>query len=163
MKKISFDCKNKDSEIVSIIICILMFIAGWLISSAIARSIGNSFGVTVIIPVLFLICGAVLMSKRKKTNDNKGFAQFSENVKVKITFGGRSVIFSIADIKNIHYTKDTLTNDGYGNTYVLVIRLPYHSYKIYTEAPVGEGFEQTKLYDVYDEIKTRQGDNSVSS
>ena len=52
MKKITFQCKNKDSEILGIVICILLFLAGWLISSAIARTYGSSILITVGVPNL---------------------------------------------------------------------------------------------------------------
>ena len=160
MKKISFKCKNKDSEIISIIICILLFMAGWLISSAIARSMGDSFWVTFIIPVAFLACGVVFMSKRKKLPQGDGTAQFSSSGRVKLTFGGRSAIFDCKDIKNLHYTRDTLTNDAVGNTYVMVIKLPFKSYRIFAEADENGSFEGTELYAVYTALKEQMDGTS---
>ncbi len=153
MKKITFKCKNKDSEIISIIICILLFITGWLVSSAIARSMGNNFGVTVLIPVAFLVCGVVFMSKRKNHANNEGTAMFSKSGKVKLTFGGRSAIFDCKDVKNVYYTRDTLTNDAIGNGYVMIIKLPFKSYRLFSEDCVAGGFEDTELYAVYLELK----------
>lgn len=164
MKKITFKCKNKDSEIMSIVVCILLFIAGWLVSSAIARSIGDSFGITVIIPAAFLVCGVVFMSKRKKIPQEDGTAQFSSSGRVKLTFGGRSAIFDCKDIKNLHYTRDTITNDAVGNTYVMVIKLPFKSYRIFVEADESGGFESTELYPVYSALKERmEGSFNVES
>lgn len=162
MKKITFKCKNKDSEIMGIVICILLFIAGWLISSAIARSYGDNIGVTVLIPVAFLVCGVVYMSKQKKIPQGEGTAQFSDSGRVKLTFGGRSAIFDCKDVKNVYYTRDTLTNDAIGNGYVMVIKLPHKSYKLFSEELTGgrTGFENTELYEVYVELKKRMDDKS---
>ena len=78
MKTITFRCKNKDSEITGIVICILLFLAGWMISSAIARSSGSSVFVTVGVPVAFLVCGVMYMSRRKKSDDGQdGKAELS--------------------------------------------------------------------------------------
>lgn len=165
MKKITFKCKNKDSEIISISICVLMFVTGWLISSAIARSYGDSFGVTVIIPVAFLVCGVVFMSKHRKKPQDDGTAQFSDSGKIKLTFGGRSAIFECKDIKNVYYTRDTLTNEAIGNGYIMIIKLPHKSYKIFSEELTDGriGFENTELYNVYVELKKRIGESDEQS
>lgn len=157
LKTITFKCKNKDDEILGIVICILMFLAGWIISSAIARSYGDNLFVTVAIPAVFLICGVVFMSRRNKVQKEDGVAQFSDSGKVRLIFGGRSVIFDCKDIKNIHYTRDTLTNDAIGNGYILVIKLPFRSYRIFSEELTQgvTGFENTELYAVYLELKDR--------
>ncbi|MDD6396350.1 MAG: hypothetical protein PUB37_09275 [Firmicutes bacterium] len=163
MKTITFKCKNKDSEIINIIVCILLFIVGWLLSSAIARSIGDSLGVTVLIPVAFLVCGVVMMSKRKNQANGEGTAQFSKSGKVKLTFGGRSAIFECRDVKNVYYTRDTMTNDAIGNSYVMVIKLPFKSYRLFSENSDGGGFEDTELYAVYLELKKRIGGSDEQS
>ena len=157
MKTISFRCKNKDNEILGIVICILLFLAGWMVSSAIARSYGDNLFVTVAIPLLFLICGVVYMSKKNKTGREEGIAQFSDSGRVRLVFGGRSVIFDSRNVKKLYYTRDTLTNDAVGNGYVLIIRLPYRSYRIFSqELTQGvTGFENTELYAVYLELKDR--------
>lgn len=160
MKKITFQCKNKDSEILGIVICILLFLAGWLISSAIARSSGSSVFVTVGVPVAFLVCGVMYMSRRKKSDDGQdGKAEFAESGRVRLTFGGRSVIFDVKDVKNVSYTRDTLTNDAIGNGYIMTVRLPLRSYRIFSEElPQGiSGFENTGLYELYSELAGRIG------
>ena len=158
MKRITFKCKNKDSEITGIVICILLFLAGWLISSAIARSLGDSVFITVGIPVAFLVCGVIYMSRRRKAADGQeGRAEFAESGRVRLTFGGRSVIFDVRDIRNVSYTRDTLTNDAIGNSYILIIRLPFRSYRLFSEElPQGvTGFENTGLYRLYTELSER--------
>lgn len=160
MKKITFKCKNKDSEIMNIVICILLFMAGWLVSSVIARSYGDSLWVTVLIPVAFLVCGVVLLSKHKKEPQGDGMAQFSDSGKIKLTFGGRAVIFDSKDIKNVYYTRDTLTNDATGNGYIMLIKLRHKTYKLFSEELIGcEGFENTELYAVYTELRDRMEAN----
>lgn len=147
----------------SIIICILLFMTGWLVSAAIARSFGDSLGVTVLIPVAFLVCGVVFMSKRKHHANGEGTAQFSDSGKVKLTFGGRSAIFECKDVKNVYYTRDTLTNEAVGNSYVMVVKLPFKSYRLFSEDCAKGGFEATELYAVYLEIKKRMGDSNEQS
>ncbi len=161
LKTISFQCKNKDSEIAGIVICILLFLAGWMASAAIARAFGDSLPVTVAIPVLFLVCGVVYMSGKNKTPMENGTAQFSDSGRVRMCFGGRSVIFDCKDVKQVYYTRDTLTNDPLGNGYVMVIRLPFRCYRIFSQEPAqGEtGFENTELYAVYLELKDRMNGN----
>lgn len=166
MKKITFQCKNKDSEIIGIVICILLFLAGWLISSAIARAYGNHVMITVGVPVAFLICGVVYMSRRRKSEEGQnGKAEFAESGRVRLTFGGRSVIFDIKDVKNVSYTRDTLTNDAIGTGYLMTIRLPFRSYRIFSEElPQGvSGFENTGLYDLYTELARRVKENERSA
>ena len=158
MKKISFKCKNKDSEILGIVICILLFLAGWLISSAIARTYGDNLFVTVAIPIAFLVCGVVYMSRRKSSAAGEnGTAEFADSGRVRMTFGGRRVIFDCKDVKNVSYTRDTLTNDAIGNSYILIIRLPFRSYRLFSEElPQGvTGFENTGLYRLYTELSER--------
>lgn len=165
MKKITFKCKNKDSEIVGIVICILLFLAGWLISSAIARAYGSSVFITVAVPVAFLVCGVVYMSRRRTSADGQtGTAEFAESGRVRLTFGGRSVIFDCKDIKNVSYTRDTLTNDAIGSGYIMTIRLPYRSVKVFSEElPQGiTGFENTELYALYAELAGRVKENGRS-
>ena len=162
MKRITFKCKNKDSEILGIVICILLFLAGWMISSAIARSYGNSILITVGVPVAFLVCGVVYMSRRRKSAEcQEGKAEFAESGRVRLTFGGRSVIFDIKDVKNVSYTRDTLTNDAIGNGYIMTIKLPFRSYRIFSEElPQGvTGFENTGLYELYIELAERVKQN----
>ena len=161
MKTISFQCKNRDSEILGIVICILLFLAGWMVSSAIARAYGDNLLVTVAIPVLFLICGVVYMSKKNKTARENGTAQFSDSGRVRLLFGGRSVIFDCKNVKKVYYTRGTLTNDAAGNGYILVIQLPYHSYRIFSQELTQDtiGFENTELYPVYLELKDRMQAN----
>ena len=146
LKTISFQCKNKDSEIAGIVICILLFLAGWMASAAIARAFGDSLPVTVAIPVLFLVCGVVYMSGKNKTPMENGTAQFSDSGRVRM---------------QVYYTRDTLTNDPLGNGYVMVIRLPFRCYRIFSQEPAqGEtGFENTELYAVYLELKDRMNGN----
>lgn len=160
MKTISFRCKNKDNEILGIVVCILLFLAGWMVSSAIARTYGDNLLVTVAIPVLFLTCGVVYMSKKNKTAGEDGTAQFSDSGRVRLCFGGRSVIFDCKDVKNLYYMRDTLTNDAVGNGYILIIKLPYRSYWIFSQelAQGVSGFENTELYAVYLELKDRMND-----
>ena len=158
MKKITFRCKNKDSEIAGIVICILLFLAGWLISSAIARFYGDSVFITVAVPVAFVVCGVVYMSRRKTSADGQtGTAEFAESGRVRLTFGGRSVIFDCKEIKNVSYTRDTLTNDAIGSGYIMTIRLPHRSVRIFSEElPQGvSGFENTGLYHLYAELAGR--------
>ena len=157
MKKITFKCKNRDYEIFGIIICILLFLAGWIVSSAIARNFGDNLFITIGIPAAFLICGVVFVNKRDKSQNSDGVAQFSDSGKVKLTFGGRSVIFDCKDVKNVYYTRDTLTNDAIGNGYILVIKLPFKSYRLFSEELTQGiiGFENTELYAVYLELKDR--------
>ena len=166
MKRITFKCKNKDSEILGIVICILLFLAGWMISSAIARSYGNSILITVGVPVAFLVCGVVYMSRRRKSAEcQEGKAEFAESGRVRLTFGGRSVIFDIKDVKNVSYTRDTLTNDAIGNGYIMTIKLPFRSYRIFSEElPQGvTGFENTGLYELYTELAERVKENEQSA
>ena len=166
MKKITFQCKNKDSEILGIVIYILLFLAGWMISSAIARSSGNSILITVGVPVAFLVCGVVYMSRRRKSAEGQeGKAEFAESGRVRLTFGGRSVIFDMKDVKNVSYTRDTLTNDAIGNGYIMTIRLPFRSYRIFSEElPQGvTGFENTGLYELYTELAERVKQNEQSA
>ncbi len=158
MKKISFKCKNKDSEILGIVICILLFLAGWLISSAIARTYGDNLFVTVAIPIAFLVCGVVYMSRRKSSAAGEnGTAEFADSGRVRMTFGGRRVIFDCKDVKNVSYTRDTFTNDAIGSGYIMTIRLPFRSYRVFSEElPQGaSGFENTELYAVYHELAER--------
>lgn len=157
MKTITFKCKNKDYEILGIVICIMLFLAGWIVSSAIARHFGNYLLITVGIPVLFLTCGVVYMNRNNAAQRGEGSAKFADSGDVKLTFGGRSVIFTCQDVKNVYYMRDTLTNDGTGNGYVLVIRLPHRVYRVFSEElPQGvTGFENTELYAVYLELKDR--------
>lgn len=157
MKNITFKCKSKDHEITSIIICILLFIAGWMVSSAIARTFGDNLFITVAIPTAFLVCGVIFMNKRNKAQSNDGTAQFSDSGKVKLCFGGRSVVFDCKDIRNVYYMRDTLVNDEIGNGYILVIKLPFRSYRIFSESLTQgiTGFENTELYAVYLELKDR--------
>lgn len=157
MKKITFKCKNKDYEIIGIIICILLFLTGWIVSSAIARSFGDNVFLTVAIPTAFLVCGVVFMNKHSKAQGDKGTAQFSDSGRVKLTFGGRSAIFDCKDVKNVYYMRDTLTNDAIGNGYILVIQLPWKSYRLFSEELTQgiTGFENTELYAVYLELKDR--------
>jgi hypothetical protein len=163
MNKLTFRCKNKDSEIAGIVICILLFLTGWLISSAIARVCGDSLFVTVAVPVAFLVCGVVYMSRRKSASSEEqtGTAEFAESGRVRLTFGGRSVIFDCKDIMNVSYTRDTLTNDAIGNSYIMTIRLPHRSYRIFSEElPAGvSGFENTGLYRLYTELAERVKSN----
>lgn len=161
MKKITFKCKNRDDEILGIIICILLFLAGWMISSAIARTYGDNLFVTVAIPTAFLVCGVVFMNRRNKERTDQGTAQFSDSGRVKLTFGGRSAIFDCKDVKNIYYMRDTLTNDAIGNGYILVIKLPFKSYRLFSEELTQgiTGFENTELYAVYLELKDRLNNN----
>ena len=166
MKRITFKCKNKDSEILGIVICILLFLAGWMISSAIARSYGNSILITVGVPVAFLVCGVVYMSRRRKSAEGQeGRAEFAESGRVRLTFGGRSVIFDMNDVKNVSYTRDTLTNDAIGNGYIMTIRLPFRSYRIFSEElPQGvTGFENTGLYELYTELAGKVKENEQSA
>lgn len=165
MKKITFRCRNKDSEITGIVICILLFLAGWLISSAIARAYGDSVFITVAVPIAFLVCGVVYMSRRRKASDgNSGTAEFAGSGRVRLTYGGRSVIFDLRDVRNVSYTRDTLTNDAIGNSYVMTVRLPFRSYRIFSEElPQGmSGFENTGLYELYTELAERTRDNGKS-
>lgn len=157
MKKIIFKCKNKDYEIIGIIICILLFLTGWIISSAIARTFGDNLFVTVAIPTAFLVCGVVFMNKQNKAQGGEGTAQFSDSGKVKLTFGGREAIFDCKDVQNVYYMRDTLTNDATGNGYILVIKLPFKSYRLFSEELTQgiTGFENTELYAVYLELKDR--------
>ena len=166
MKKITFQCKNKDSEILGIVICILLFLAGWLISSTIARTYGSSILITVGVPVAFLVCGVVYMSRRRKSAEGQeGKAEFAESGRVRLTFGGRSVIFDMKDVKNVSYTRDTLTNDAIGNGYIMTIKLPFRSYRIFSEElPQGvTGFENTGLYELYTELAERVKQNEQSA
>ncbi len=166
VKTITFKCKNKDYEIAGIIVCILLFLAGWILSSAIARHLGNNLFVTVAIPVAFLVCGVVLMNKRGGVGlKNEGVAQFSDSGRVRLTFGGRSVIFDCKDVKNIYYTRDTLTNDAIGNGYILAIKLPYRTLRLFSEELTQgmTGFENTELYAVYLELKDRVSGNGQSA
>lgn len=165
MKTITFKCKNKDYEILGIIICIVLFLAGWILSSAIARHLGDNLFVTVAIPVAFLVCGVVLMNKRGVGQNGNGMAQFSDSGRVKLSFGGRSVIFESGDVKNVYYTRDTLTNDAVGNGYILVIKLPYRTYRLFSEELTQgvTGFENTELYAVYLELKDRLNDRIVKN
>ena len=165
MKKITFQCKNKDSEILGIVICILLFLAGWLISSTIARTYGSSILITVGVPVAFLVCGVVYMSRRRKSAEGQeGKAEFAESGRVRLTFGGRSVIFDCKDIQNVSYTRDTLTNDATGNSYIMTIRLPHRSCRVFSEElPQGvSGFENTELYNLYTELAGRVRNNGQS-
>ena len=166
MKKITFRCKNKDSEITGIVICILLFLAGWLISSAIARSFGDSVFITVAVPIAFLVCGVVYTSRRKSSasEGETGTAEFAESGRVRLTFGGRSVIFDCKDIQNVSYTRDTLTNDATGNSYIMTIRLPHRSCRVFSEElPQGvSGFENTELYNLYTELAGRVRNNGQS-
>lgn len=163
MKKITFKCKNKDSEIINIIVCILLFVVGWILSAVIARSIGDSLGVTVLIPAAFLVCGVVLMSKRKNQANGEGTAQFSKSGKVKLTFGGRSAIFECKNVRNVYYTRDTFTNNAIGNSYVMVIKLPLKSYRLFSEDCAEGSFEDTELYAVYLELKKRMDSSDEQS
>lgn len=165
MKKITFKCKNKDSEIFGIVICILLFIAGWLISSVIARTYGGGVIITVGLPVAFLVCGVVYMSRRRNTAEGQeGKAEFAESGRVRLTVGGRSVIFRMKDVKNVSYTRDTLTNDATGRGYIMTVRLPLCSYRIFSEElPEGiNGFENTELYALYTELAGRVKSNGQS-
>lgn len=164
MKRITFKCKNKDSEITGIVICILLFLAGWLISSAIARSFGDSVFITVALPIAFLVCGVVYMSRRRKAAGQEGTAEFAGSGRVRLTFGGRSVIFDLKDVKNVSYTRDTLTNDAIGNGYIMTVKLPLRSYRIFSEElPQGvTGFENTGLYELYKEFVGRIKQNGES-
>ena len=57
-----------------------------MISSAIARSSGSSVFVTVGVPVAFLVCGVMYMSRRKKSDDGQdGKAEFAESGRVRMT------------------------------------------------------------------------------
>ena len=166
MKTITFKCKNKDSEILGIVICILLFLAGWLISSAIARTYGSSVLITVGVPVAFLVCGVLYMSRRRKyAEGNDGKAEFAGSGRVRLTFGGRRVIFDMNDVKNVSYTRDTLTNDAIGNGYIMTIRLPFRSYRIFSEElPQGvTGFENTGLYELYTELAGKVKENEQSA
>lgn len=165
LKTITFRCKNKDSEITGIVICILLFLAGWLISSAIARNYGDSVFVTVAVPVAFLVCGVVYMSRRGKNGSGQeGKAEFAGSGRVRLTYGGRSVIFDIKDVKNVSYTRDTLTNDAIGNGYIMTIKLPFRSCRIFSEElPQGvSGFENTELYALYTELAGRMKEHGLS-
>ena len=159
MKRITFKCRNKDSEIAGIVICILLFLAGWLISSAIARAYGDSLMITVALPVAFLVCGVVYMSRRRASAEDvqTGKAEFAESGRVRLSFGGRSVIFDVRDVKNVFYTRDTFTNEAVGSGYIMTIKLPYRSYRIFSEElPQGaSGFESTELYAFYTELAER--------
>ena len=159
MKKMTFKCKNKDSEIAGIVICILLFMAGWLISSAIARAYGDSVFVSVAVPIAFLVCGVVYMSRRRSAaaSGKEGIAEFAESGRVRLTYGGRSVKFDCKDVRNISYTRDTLTNDAVGNGYIMTIRLPLRTYRVFSEElPQGvSGFENTGLYPLYTELAGR--------
>ena len=146
-------------------ICILLFLAGWLISSAIARTYGDSVFITVALPIAFLVCGVVYMSRRKASkNGDTGTAEFAESGRVRLTFGGRSVIFDLKDVKNISYSRDTFTNDAIGNGYILTVKLPFRSYRIFSEElPQGlSGFEKTELYALYTELAERTRENGKS-
>lgn len=160
MKKITFKCKNKDYEIIGIVICILLFLAGWIVSSAIARTFGDNLFVTVAIPTAFLVCGVVFMNRHNKSQSGEGIAQFSDSGRVRLTFGGQSVIFDCRDITNVYYTRDTLTNDAIGSGYILVIKMPFKSYRLFSEELTQgiTGFENTELYSVYLELKVRMSD-----
>ncbi len=159
LKKITFKCKNKDSEVLGIVICILLFLAGWLISSAIARTYGDNLFVTVAVPVAFLVCGVVYVSRRRASAaaEETGAAEFSDSGRVRMTFGGRRVIFDCKDVKSVSYTRDTLTNDAIGNGYIMTIRLPFRSYRVFSEELEQgvSGFENTELYAVYAELAER--------
>lgn len=157
MKTISFQCKNRDGEILGIVICILLFLAGWMVSSAIARTFGDNLFVTVAIPLMFLTCGVVYISKKSKAVKEDGTAQFSDSGRVRLSFSGRSVIFECKDVKKLYYTRDTLTNEAVNNRYILVIQLPYRSYRLFSQelTPEVTGFENTELFAVYQELKDR--------
>lgn len=154
MKKITFKCRNRDSEILGIVICVLLFLAGWLISSAIARNYGGNVLVTAGIPVAFLVCGVVFLSRRKNTaGDGTGTAEFADSGKVRLTFGGRSVIFDCRDVRNVSYVRDSLATDAAGCGYLMTIRLPLRSLRLFSEElPQNGGFEDTDLYAVYREL-----------
>ena len=83
---------------------------------------------------------------------------------MRLTYGGRSVIFDLRDVRNVSYTRDTLTNDAIGNSYVMTVRLPFRSYRIFSEElPQGmSGFENTGLYELYAELAERTRDNGKS-
>ena len=157
MKTVTFQCKNKDYETLAIVVCILLFLAGWVLSSAIARHFGNHMLITVGIPVLFLACGVVYMNRNNIGQREEGIAKFTDSGNVKLTFGGRSVFFRCEDVRNVYYMRDTLTNDAIGNSFVLVIRLPRRVLRVYSEElPQGvTGFEHTGLYAVYRELRER--------
>jgi len=158
LKKITFQCRNRDSEILSIVICVLLFLAGWMIASAIARSYGNNIFVTVAIPVAFLVCGVVYMSRRRNSAaDGKGRAEFAGSGRVRLSFGGRSVIFDCRDVRSVSYARDTLTGNSVGNGYILTIKLPFRSYRIFSEeTPYGSvEFEDCGLYELYRELSVR--------
>ena len=165
LKRITFKCKNKDSEIIGIVICILLFLAGWLISSAIARTYGDSIFITVAVPIAFLVCGVVYMSRRRSAAaGQEGKAEFAESGRVRLTFGGRSVIFDSKDVRNVSYTRDTLTNDAIGNGYIMTVKLPFRSVRIFSEElPQGvSGFENTELYALYTELAGMVKENEQS-
>ena len=112
------------------------------------------------------MCGVVYMSRRRKAADGQeGKAEFAESGRVRLTFGGRSVIFDMKDVKNVSYTRDTLTNDAIGNGYIMTIRLPFRSYRIFSEElPQGvTGFENTGLYELYTELAERVKENEQSA
>ena len=158
MKKMTFQCRNRDSEILRIVICILLFLAGWLISSAIARSFGSNLFITVAIPVAFLVCGVMYLSRRKNAaEDGAGTAEFAESGRVRLTFGGRSVIFDCRDVMDVSYARDSLTGGTAGSGYLLTIRLPLRSYRIFSERlPQGTSeFEDCGLYELYSELTAR--------
>ena len=154
MKKITFKCRNRDGEILGIVICVLLFLAGWLISSAIARSYGGGVAVTAGIPVAFLVCGVVLVSRRKNAaGDGTGTAEFAESGRVRLTLGGRSVIFDCRDVRNVTFARDSLANAATGCGYLMTIRLPLRSLRLFSEElPRNGGFEDTELYEVYKEL-----------
>ena len=68
-------------------------------------------------------------------------------------------------VKNVSYTRDTLTNDAIGNGYIMTIRLPFRSYRIFSEElPQGvTGFENTGLYELYTELAERVKENEQSA
>lgn len=158
-KIITFKCGNRDSEIRGIVICILLFLAGWLIASAIARAYGGSVFVTVAVPVAFLVCGVVYMSRHRQPADGgEGTAEFAESGRVRLTYGGRQMIFDCREIKNVFYTLDTLMSGAIGSRYVLTVRLPFRTCRIYSEElpPGTSGFEKTALYALYTELCERK-------
>ena len=163
MKTISFRCKNKDDEIRSIILCILLFLAGWMLSSAMARHLGENLLVTAGIPAAFLVCGVIWMNRHLKEPVCEGLAQFSDSGRVRLKVGSRTWIFPCANVKNVWYTRDTFANAAMGNGYVLLIRLPLRTIRFFSENPTeGCGFETTGLYAVYEELTARISDAAAT-
>lgn len=167
MKKISFKCRNRDGEILAIVSCILLFLAGWLISSAISRTYGGNVLVTTLLPLGFLVCGVVYMSRRRKavqSDDSTGTAEFAGSGRIRLTYGGRRVTFDSRDIRSVEYAPDRLSRNTVGECYILTVRLPMRKIRLFSEAlPDGAtGFESSDLYPVYRELCRRKEQNERS-